>query len=74
MGSDPNNRFTADHLLSSDRACMNSGARCHRSDCRTISIVDDFYQCLLYQHECKYATTFGISFLCSSPQRLEYSI
>jgi hypothetical protein len=65
---------TADHLISTDKACLHSGARCHQGDCSTRPIVDNFYQCLLYRPDCSYAATFGTSYLCTSPQRPEYSI
>jgi hypothetical protein len=74
MASTSDNRFTADHLITSDEACSYSEARCRHGDCRTKPIVDGFYQCLLDRSDCNYSTRLGISCLCTSPHRPEYSI
>ena len=74
MGTANDSRFTPDHAMMIDTACLHSGARCQRSDYRTKLFVDDFYQCLMYRPDCKYAAPFGTSCLCISPHRPEYSI
>jgi hypothetical protein len=74
MASTSDNRFSADHLITSDRAFSYSEAQCRQGDCRTKPIVDGFYQCLLYRPDCEYSTRLGVSCLCTSPQRPEYSI
>lgn len=48
--------------------------QCSQVGCKTIPIVDVFYQCLMYRHDCKFAAPFGASCLCTSTHRLEYSI
>jgi len=67
-------RTIGDQEIMIDTACLNSGARCSRIECRTIPIADIFYQCLIYRHDCKFAASFGASCLCTSAHRLEYSI
>lgn len=58
--------------LSNDRTCR-SGEGSHQNVCKTMNLVDDFYQCQIHRFDCEYSFTFGISYLCESPQRHEYS-
>jgi len=53
------------HVISHDKFRLNT--------CRTRHLVDDFYLCQLNRADCDNAVSFGMSYLCSSFERHEYS-
>jgi len=65
--------ITNDPLMTIENPCLMSGERFRESVCRTRNLVDNFYQCQVNRLDCEHAFTFGMSFLCSSPNRHEYS-
>jgi len=66
--------ITNDPLMKIDNHCLGSGERFRDNFCRTRNLVDNFYQCQISRSDCEYAFTFGMSYLCRSPNRSEYSV
>lgn len=60
-------------LMMFDTALPQPGCRISKRDCRTRSIVGDFYLCQNNRAECEYVFPFGISYLCRSPHRCDYA-
>lgn len=61
-----------DKLMSVDMANRGFSERYCRVDCRTRAFLEDFYQCQVPRHDCKYAVPLGTSYLCMSPNSHEY--
>jgi hypothetical protein len=67
-------RLTADPLMTIDTADMDCGEYCCTTECRTRTVMDDFYQCQIHRADCGHAVSFGTSYLCMSDRRREYSV
>jgi hypothetical protein len=65
-------RTMTDHSMAIDTAYLRSGKRSYGADCRTRAYLDDFYQCQMSQHDCKYSVPLGTSYLCMSPHSREF--
>lgn len=63
----------SDPLLSIDRSSSGSAGQFSAGICRTRNLVDNFYQCQINQMDCEHSFTFGMSYLCKSPDCHEYS-
>ncbi len=53
------------HVKSCDRIRTNA--------CRTRPLVDDYYLCLANRIDCEYVSSFGMSYLCNSFERQDFS-
>lgn len=73
MSNDTSRRLTADPLMTTDPADLDSREYCCTAECSTRAVLDDFYQCQIHRSECGYAVPFGTSYLCLSDLRREYS-
>lgn len=62
-----------DMFMKVDTACLRFGEPSSEHGCRTRNLVDNFYQCQTHRLDCIHASTFGMSYLCNSPDREEYA-
>lgn len=62
--------LTAESLPTTDPS---SGECACNAECRTCVVLDDFYQCQIHRSDCGYAVPFGITYLCLSARRQEFS-
>ncbi len=60
-------------LETTEKAHLKSGKGFRKTNCRTSSLVDGFYLCQIYKAGCEYAFSFGASYLCRSPNRIDYA-
>lgn len=65
-------RTMTDHPMAIDTAHLRSGERNCSADCMTRVFLDEFYQCQVSQHDCKYSVPMGTRYLCMSPHSREY--
>jgi len=65
-------RSMTDHSMAIDTAHLRSSERTCRADCRTKAFLDEFYQCQVSRHDCKYSVPLGTSYLCMSPYGRKY--
>ena len=65
-------RTMTNHSMAIDTAHLRSGNRSYGADCRTKAFLDEFYQCQVSQHDCKYSVPLGTSYLCMSPNSQKY--
>jgi hypothetical protein len=63
----------AELMPSTDSAERQTKVGCIKPKCRTMAVVDDFYQCQMQRPDCGYMAPFGTCYLCMSPLRREYS-
>jgi hypothetical protein len=61
-----------DQLMAIGMAHQRSGNRSCGADCRSGAFLDEFYQCQVSRHDCKYSGPLGTSYLCMSPNSRDY--
>jgi hypothetical protein len=65
-------RTMTNQLMAIDTAHLRSSKSSYGADCRTRAFLDEFYQCQVSRHDCKYSVPLGTSYLCMSPNSHEY--
>jgi hypothetical protein len=60
-------------LLMTEMSHMRYCDRFSKNVCRTRALVDDFYLCQTNRTDCEHAFLLGMSYLCRSLERREYS-
>ena len=68
-----NHDMTNNQYMETTRHCLNTNDHFPENACRTRNLVDHFYQCQSNQLDCEHSFGFGMSYLCNSPNRHEYS-
>lgn len=63
----------SDPLSPLDRSSSGAAGHFNATVCKTRNLVDNFYQCQISRADCEHSFTFGMSYLCKSPDCHEYS-
>lgn len=74
MSNETSRRLTTDPLMTIEAAVLNDREICNNRECRTRLVIDDFYQCQIFNPDCGSAIPFGTSHLCMSASRREFTV
>lgn len=63
----------AEPLMEVKKASIGACEKSGQAVCRTTALIDGFYLCKNRVAACEHAFSYGLSYLCRSPVRHEYS-
>lgn len=60
-------------LMTIDKSNINPDEQIRKAGCRTSPLIDGFYLCNINKSDCEHSLSYGLDYLCRSPNRHEYS-